>query len=108
MRKSKSKQLFIFGVTMLTLLTLKLYLPGCASLKEKRSRLQPILIRLHKEFNVSVSEIGLQDVWQSAWLGFAVVSNEQVHNEQVLTNIIHYIESHWPDEQVLESHLEIR
>jgi len=69
---------------MLTLLTIKLYLNGCASLKEKRSRLQPILIRVRKEFNVSASEIGLQDVWQSAWVGIACVSNDQTHNQQVL------------------------
>jgi uncharacterized protein YlxP (DUF503 family) len=93
---------------MLTLLTLKLYFPGCESLKEKRSRLQPILSRLHKEFNVSVSEIGLQDVWQNAWIGCASVSNDKVHNEQVLNQVVEFIGSHWPDEQVLESHIESR
>ena len=93
---------------MLTLLTLKLYFPGCASLKEKRGRLQPILKLLHKEFNVSASEIGLQDVCQSAWLGFAVVSNDPVHNEQLLNTLIQFIHSHWPDEQVLETHFESR
>ena len=93
---------------MLTLLTIKLYLPGCSSLKEKRSRLQPILSRLRKEFNVTVSEIGLQDVWQSAWVGIACLSNEKVHNEQVLDNVIKYIEVNWPNEQILESHLENR
>jgi len=93
---------------MLTLLTIKMYFPGCGSLKEKRSRLQPILKRLHKEFNISVSEIGLQDVWQSAWLGFAVVSNDAVHNEQVLHAVINFIELNWPDEQITESHIEAR
>lgn len=93
---------------MLTLLTIKLYLPGCSSLKEKRSRLQPILSRLRKEFNVTVSEIGLQDVWQSAWVGIACLSNEKVHNEQVLDNVIKYIEVNWPNEQILESRLENR
>lgn len=93
---------------MLTLLTIKLYLPGCSSLKEKRSRLQSILSRLRKEFNVTVSEIGLQDVWQSAWVGIACLSNEKVHNEQVLDNVVKYIEVNWPNEQILESHLENR
>jgi len=93
---------------MLTLLTIKLYLPGCSSLKEKRSRLQPILSRLRKEFNVTVSEIGLQDVWQSAWVGIACLSNEKVHNEQVLDKVIKYIEVNWPNEQILESRLENR
>ncbi|MPM99205.1 hypothetical protein SDC9_146396 [bioreactor metagenome] len=93
---------------MLTLLTLKMFLPGCGSLKEKRGRLQPILKRIHKEFNLSVSEIGLQDVWQSAWLGFAVVSNDAVHNQQVLQSVINFIELNWPDERVTETHIEAR
>ena len=93
---------------MITLLTLKFYLPGCSSLKEKRSRLQPILTRVRKEFNVSVSEIGLQDVWQSAWIGIASLSNDRIHNEQVLDNVTKFIESNWPDEQILESHQESR
>ncbi len=93
---------------MLTLLTLKMFFPGCSSLKEKRSRLQPILKRIHKEFNLSVSEIGLQDVWQSAWLGFAVVSTDAVHNQQVLQAVVKYIELNWPDEQVTETHIETR
>ena len=93
---------------MLTLITIKLFLPGCSSLKEKRHRLQPILIRIHKEFNVSSSELGLQDVWQSAWIGFAMVSNDKTHNKQVLKNIPEFISSHWPEEQILETHLEDR
>ncbi|MHC1741189.1 MAG: DUF503 domain-containing protein [Anaerolineaceae bacterium] len=93
---------------MLTLLTLKLYLAGCASLKEKRGRLQPILVRVRKEFNVSVSEIGLQDVWQSAWIGIASISNDRIHNEQVLENVIKFIETNWPNEQILDTHLENR
>lgn len=92
----------------MTLLSLKLYLAGCSSLKEKRSRLQPILTRTRKEFNVSVSEIGLQDVWQSAWIGIACVSNDATHNQQVLDKVIAFIEANWPDEQILESHMESR
>jgi uncharacterized protein YlxP (DUF503 family) len=41
----------------LGLLTIHLHLPGCASLKEKRGRLKPLLTRLHREFNISAAEI---------------------------------------------------
>jgi uncharacterized protein YlxP (DUF503 family) len=37
------------------ILTLEIQLPGCKSLKEKRSRLKPLIARLHREFNVSVA-----------------------------------------------------
>jgi uncharacterized protein len=37
---------------MIGQLTIYLHLPGCASLKEKRGRLKPLLARLHREFNL--------------------------------------------------------
>lgn len=94
--------------TMVTLLTIKLNLPGCNSLKEKRGRLQPILSQLKREFNLSVSEVGLQDVWQSAWIGCALVSNDCTHNNQIMNEAVKYIESHFPDEMIVEQHIETR
>ena len=91
---------------MVTMCTIKLHLPGCGSLKEKRSRLQPILSRLHKEFNVSVAEIGLQDVWQSAWIGCVLLSNDADHNARVLNKVVEFIEPHFPEVQVEEFHIE--
>ena len=45
---------------MLTTLSLHLHLPGCASLKEKRGRIKPLMARLRREFNLSVAEMDLQ------------------------------------------------
>jgi uncharacterized protein YlxP (DUF503 family) len=42
---------------MLAILTIHLHLPGCASLKEKRGRIKPIMTRLRREFNLSVAEM---------------------------------------------------
>ena len=91
---------------MITMLTIKLVLPGCKSLKEKRGILQPILTRARKEFNVSVSEIGLQDVWQSAWIGCVMISNDADHNSQVLNHLVQYIETNFPEVQICEHHIE--
>lgn len=93
---------------MVTMCTIKIILPGCGSLKEKRSLLQPMLSRLHKEFNIAVSEIGLQDVWQSSWIGCVLISNDANHNSQVAHNIVNFIESHFPELQIIEHHLENR
>lgn len=92
--------------TMISMCTFKLILPGCKSLKQKRSLLQPILTRLHKEFNISVSEIGLQDVWQSAWVGCVIISNDADHNTHVLNDLISYVEVHFPEVQISEHHIE--
>jgi uncharacterized protein YlxP (DUF503 family) len=40
------------------LLTLHLSIPDCHSLKQKRSRVQPIIARLHREFNIAAAETG--------------------------------------------------
>ena len=87
---------------------MKVNLPGCSSLKEKRKRLQPLLIRLRKEFNAGFSETGLQDVYQSAWVSCAIVSNDGRLIAQVAEEIVGYIERHFPDELIEEHHLEQR
>ena len=51
---------------MLATLTIHLHLPACASLKEKRGRIKPLMARLRREFNVSVAEMDLQDKWTEA------------------------------------------
>ena len=89
-------------------MSLKLAFPGCASLKEKRGRLQPILARLCNQFKLSVAETGLQDVWQSAWISCAIVSNDQRQNARVAAEIIHYVEVHFPDVIIEEQHIESR
>jgi uncharacterized protein len=89
------------------LLTLRLMIPGCSSLKEKRGRLKPILARLHREFNVSVAEIDKHDVWREAIVACAVVSNDPNHNTQVLQKIVSYIEEHWPDLTLVDERIEL-
>ena len=92
---------------MIGFLSLQIHLPGCASLKEKRSRLRPILARLHKEFNISAAEVEHLDSWQETLIGFAVVSNDQAHARQVLENVVGFVSSHWPDEQIIEHRIEM-
>ncbi len=87
------------------LLTLTLHLPGCTSLKEKRGRIRPILARLHRQFNVSAAEVDALDRWQHAVLACAVVSNDAIHNQRVLQEVVTLIEQTWPDAPILEQHI---
>jgi uncharacterized protein YlxP (DUF503 family) len=91
----------------LGMLTLHLHIPGCTSLKEKRSRLKPLVARLHREFNVSVAEVGQQDSWQNAILACALVGNESGHVERSLQKIVGWVESYWPDVEVVDDKLEL-
>lgn len=81
----------------LSLVSIKLDLPACTSLKEKRGMLKPLIARVHKEFNASVAETGLLDLWQSAWIACAIVSNDARHNAQIANQILRLIETHFPE-----------
>ena len=81
----------------LGVLTLTLHLPGCASLKEKRSRLKPFLAFLHREYKVSAAEIDHHDVWQNSVVAVALVSNDSKHTRRVLQKIADRIDNGWPD-----------
>jgi len=89
------------------LLTLYLNIDGCTSLKEKRRRLKPLIIRLHREFNVSVSEMDKLDTWQEAVIACAFISNDKGHTQRSLQQVPHWIEVSWPDVTLISEHLEI-
>jgi uncharacterized protein len=88
-------------------LTLHLQLPGCKSLKEKRSRLKPLLARLHREFNISVAELSRQDVWDEATIGCVLISNDHQFSESSLQSVIQWLEKNWPDVSLVDDHIEI-
>jgi uncharacterized protein YlxP (DUF503 family) len=69
-----------------------LSIPGAASLKDKRSVLRKLLDRTRAKFNVAAAEVGDQDLWQKATVGFAVVGNEQRFVTQCLDTLLHFVE----------------
>ncbi|NDJ60974.1 MAG: DUF503 domain-containing protein [Chloroflexi bacterium] len=87
--------------------TIEFQLPGLTSLKEKRSVLKSMTKRLHSNFNVSAAEIDHQDVWQSAVIAFAAVSNSSAHANQMIDNILNWIEKHYPHLPVVSENIEI-
>ena len=92
---------------MIGTLTVHLHLPACSSLKEKRRRIKPLQARLHREFNVSVAEMDLQDKWQEAVITCAMVGNERGYLESALQAVSKWIDANWPDGQVIETRIEI-
>jgi uncharacterized protein YlxP (DUF503 family) len=89
------------------ILTLQVQLPGCKSLKEKRSRLKPLITRLQKEFNISVAEIDRQDDWDSATIGCALLSNDSGYIHSSLQTITNWLNRNWPDIILMDDHIEI-
>jgi uncharacterized protein len=91
---------------MLATLTIHLHLPACSSLKEKRGRIKPLISRLRREFNVSVAEMDLQDKWQEAIIGCAMIGNDRVFLESALQNVAKWVEGHWTDGDVIDQKIE--
>jgi uncharacterized protein len=92
---------------MIGLLTIHLHLPGCASLKEKRGRLKPLLNQLHKKFNVSVAEMERQDMWQEAVIACALVNSDMVQVQRSLQSMLKWVEGNWSDGDVIDEKIEI-
>ena len=72
-------------------LQVKLFIPEAQSLKEKRFVLKSILTRIRSRFNVSVSEIDGQVLWQSSLIGVVAVGNEQRHVNEVLSKVTDFL-----------------
>jgi len=87
---------------MIAALTIHLHLPACASLKEKRGRIKPLIARLHREFNLSVAEVGLQDTWQETIIACAMVGNDHGYLESALQTVAKWVEGNWTDGDVIE------
>jgi uncharacterized protein len=73
------------------LLTVELHVPGSQSLKDKRMVLRRIKDRL-KKFNVAVSEVEHQDLWQRAALAVVTVSTDEKHADRELAAVADEIE----------------
>lgn len=76
------------------------------SLKEKRRIVKQIVDRVKHRFNVSIAEVGNNDLWQSAELGLCMVSNDRRFTNQALDKIVDFIES-FTSADVIKSDIEI-
>jgi hypothetical protein len=92
---------------MIGILSIHLHLPTCASLKEKRGRIKPLISRLHREFNVSVAEMDLQDKWQEAVIACAMVNSDAVTLRQSMQSVAKWVEANWTDGDVWDTKIEV-
>jgi len=75
------------------ILKLKLMIPENHTLKGKRGVLKSIQARVGNQFNVSVTECGDQELWQSAVLGFAAAGTSQPVVEATLNKVTDFVEA---------------
>ncbi len=70
--------------------TLRLH--GCRSLKEKRHVVKSTIARLRDHFNVSVAEVGANDIYQRAEIGLTAVGNDRAAMNAKIDKLFNFIE----------------
>ena len=88
------------------LCTVELFIPDSQSLKDKRQVLLSLKDRLREKLNLSVAEVGGQDLWQKAVLGLACVANEGRYVNQVCDQALNLIRS-VPAVEIVQSRVEL-
>jgi uncharacterized protein len=69
------------------LISIDLHVPAAGSLKAKRGVVKQLIAALRKELNVSVAEVGHQDLWQRCVLGVAVAAGSETGARKVAQQV---------------------
>lgn len=83
-------------------------IPESHSLKEKRSSVRPVIKRVQSRFNVSIAEIDHLESWQNAGIGIASVSNSARHAEEMVRNVVTFIEDNLSDGHVSDVEIDVQ
>lgn len=79
----------------------ELFVPHARSLKERRAAVRPIVAGIRSRFEVSVAEVGPQELHQRAAVGVAIVSEEASTCESVADDVARFVWSR-PDIEVTD------
>ena len=72
--------------------SIRFYLHGNNSLKGKRRVVRTIKDRLKNDFNVSIAEVGNQDILQSLHIGISAVSSDKPYMDGLMTKVVNTID----------------
>ena len=86
---------------------IKLFLPLNHNLKGKRRIVKSLSEQIRNKFNVSVSEIESNELWQVATIGIAIISNKVIRLNQTLDHIFSFIESSNHELNIISHDIEI-
>ena len=76
---------------VVAILRVSISIPYAESLKDKRRVLKSIKDKIRNGFNVSIAEIDEQDIWRTAVLGIAVISQDSSYANGVLSRVQDFI-----------------
>ena len=86
---------------------LKMHLPDANNLKAKRGLALSLVARLRRQFNVAVAEVDDNELWQRLTLGVCCVSNDSSHANDIISNVVSFVESSRNDIVLLDYESEV-
>jgi uncharacterized protein YlxP (DUF503 family) len=72
---------------------MELFLSEANSLKDKRQIVKSIVGKLQNKFNISIAEVGYNDLWQRALIGISCVSQSDYQVKKILSTIERTVEN---------------
>ena len=82
--------------------TVDLELTDIGSLKDKRSIVKPIVLKLMNKFSLHAAEVDQLDAHDAATIGLVLCANDQQHANSVLSKAIDWLENHQFDAHVAD------
>lgn len=86
---------------------LTLYLPDSHSLKARRQVSRSVAARIRNKFNVAVAEEADNELWQRLTLLVCSASSDASHANEMLTEVVAFVEETRPDLEVLDCQVEL-
>ena len=83
--------------TVIALLTLDIHIPDAHSLKDKRMVVRRLKDRLRSNFNVSVSEVEHQELWQRSQISVVTVGSDDSLVQKTLAQALDDAERSTPE-----------
>lgn len=77
------------------------------SLKSRRRVVKSLKDRIRSRFNVSVADLGDQNLWQRAVIGAAVVANDGRFVNETLSKVLNLVSSD-PRVEIVEQRMELK
>jgi uncharacterized protein len=79
-----------------SVLTIELHFPDCASLKAKRRELRPVKAHLQGRVGAAIAEVGHQDQWQRATLVAALAGGSAGRLEEAADGVERWLDARFP------------
>ena len=84
-----------------------LHLPESSSLKDKRQISRSLSARIRNTFNVGVTEVEDQYLWQRLTLAVCCVSTDSSHANEMVSNVVQFVQESNRDLELLDYETEI-